>query len=358
MSNFEDYKSEEFEEEESGEEESEEEEFEEDEFVEEEFFSSSSGDSEWEASSDEETEWDSLNLAKFQVGKQWVNRAERIQQQRQAKRYRDIEYPTQKKSVPSRFKKCCLGGTQTKTNTQKNNNNHFDCGSLFGVYPGVLCGCGLFMCNNCLEKIFDFLTIHQHPLPPYLSDIFDSMKEGICKVASCHACFLRRSHKECRAFNWKTIAYQGPRLQHPPYHGNLLLKEFGLMVDSNTIDIAGKTSVDVHGLGAERGHPASLDGKKRPTTGTNAPFHMVIDLETAKYLDDGVFATDINECFSNTKCKPHLQGRFQRRYLKGVKLSNYVPEMVPKAGGACLEEKLKSWNIEIITIKELRDPFG
>ena len=32
--------------------------------------------------------------------------------------------------------------------------------------------------------------------------------------------------------------------------------------------------------------------------------------------------------------------------------------MVPKNGCACLEEKLKSWNIKIITIQELCDPFG
>ena len=130
------------------------------------------------------------------------------------------------------------------------------------------------------------------------------------------------------------------------------------MIDSNTIDIVGHTSVDVHGLGAERGAPVSLDGKNRISTGTKAPFHMVIDLETAQYLDCGVFPTAINDCFNHNKCKSHFQGRFQRRYLHGVKLSNYVPEMVPKSGSACLEEKLKSWNIEIIAIQELRDPGG
>ena len=109
MSNFEDYQSDEFEEEASGEDDSEEddseeEESEEEESEEEEFFSSSSGDSKWESLSDEETEWDSLNLAKFQVGKQWVNQAERIQHQRQAKRYQEIEYPTQLKSIASRKK--------------------------------------------------------------------------------------------------------------------------------------------------------------------------------------------------------------------------------------------------------------
>lgn len=77
------------------------------------------------------------------------------------------------------------------------------------------------------------------------------------------------------------------------------------MVDSNTIDIAGKTSVDVHGLGAERGNESHIDGKKMKCNGTKAPFHVVIDLETAKYLDcesSQVFATDINGYFSPTKC--------------------------------------------------------
>ena len=86
---------------------------------------------------------------------------------------------------------------------------------------------------------------------------------------------------------------------------------------------------------------------------------MVIDLETAKFLDCGVFATDINDCFSCIKCKPHLEGRLKRRYLIGLKLSNFVPEMVPKKGYLfCLEEKLEPWNIEIVTIQELHDPFG
>lgn len=48
----------------------------------------------------------------------------------------------------------------------------------------------------------------------------------------------------------------------------------------------------------------------------------------------------------------------KRRYLIRLKLSNYVPEMVPKRGCACLEEKHKLCNIEIIIIQELRDPFG
>ena len=214
------------------------------------------------------------------------------------------------------------------------------------------------MCNKCLEKIKDFLKDHRCQIPPYLSLIFGSMNEGTGNVVKCHACFLKRFYKQNRAFNFKTMDYRGPRYSHPPYHGHLLFKEFGLIVDSNTIDIVGHTSVDVHGLGAERGHPASPDGKKRSTSGTKAPFHMVIDLETAKYLDDGVWATDIDECFSHTKCKPHLQGRFHRQYLRRIKLSNYVPEMVPKEGGASPEEKLRSWNIEIIKIKELRDSHG
>ena len=83
---------------------------------------------------------------------------------------------------------------------------------------------------------------------------------------------------------------------------------------------------------------------------------MVIDLETATYLDCGnsrVFATDINNCFSPAKCKRHLEGRLKRHYLIGLKLSNDVPEMVPQRRCACLEEKHKSWNIKIIPIQEL-----
>ena len=130
------------------------------------------------------------------------------------------------------------------------------------------------------------------------------------------------------------------------------------MVDSNIIDVAGKTSVDVHGLGSEKGVKPLIVGEKVKRNGTNAPFHMFIDLETAKFLDCGVFATDISNCFRRTKCKPHLEGRLKRRYLIGLKLSNYLPEMVPKKGYACLEEKVKSWNIEIITIKELCESDG
>mmetsp|Transcript_20433 Transcript_20433/g.45577 ORF Transcript_20433/g.45577 Transcript_20433/m.45577 type:complete len:316 (+) Transcript_20433:1136-2083(+) len=130
------------------------------------------------------------------------------------------------------------------------------------------------------------------------------------------------------------------------------------MVDSNTIDIVGKTSVDVHGLGVEKCDEALTDGEKVKCNGTKAPFHMVVDLETAEYLDCGVFATNINNCVSRTQCKPHLRGRFKTRYLKGLKLSNYVPETVAKKGYVGLHEKLKSWNIEIITIKELCDSGG
>jgi len=171
-------------------------------------------------------------------------------------------------------------------------------------------------------------------------------------------CFLRKPSQEQRGFSFRKLAYHGPKCPDPPYHSHLIFKEFGFMVDSNTIDIVGKTSVDVHGLGVEKCDEALTDGEKVKCNGTKAPFHMVVDLETAEYLDCGVFATNINNCVSRTQCKPHLRGRFKTRYLKGLKLSNYVPEMVLKKGYACLEEKLKSWNIEIITIKELCDSGG
>ena len=180
------------------------------------------------------------------------------------------------------------------------------------------------------------------------------MHEGTSTVETCHAYFLKISCQQKRAFSYKTLAYHGLDSPHdPPYHGHLLFKEFGLMVDSNTINTAGKTSIDIHGLGAERGNETHIDGKKMKCNGTKAPFHMVIDQETAQYLDCGnsqVFATGINDCFSPTKCKRHLEGRLKRSYLIGLKLSNYVPEMVSKRGCACLEEKHKSWNIEIVTI--------
>jgi len=171
-------------------------------------------------------------------------------------------------------------------------------------------------------------------------------------------CFLRKPSQEQRGFSFRKLAYHGPKCPDPPYHSHLIFKEFGFMVDSNTIDIVGKTSVDVHGLGVEKCDEALTDGEKVKCNGTKAPFHMVIDLETAQYLDCGVFATNINNCVSRTQCKPHLRGRFKTRYLKGLKLSNYVPETVAKKGYVGLHEKLKSWNIEIITIQELRDPSG
>mmetsp|Transcript_14282 Transcript_14282/g.29795 ORF Transcript_14282/g.29795 Transcript_14282/m.29795 type:complete len:351 (-) Transcript_14282:830-1882(-) len=214
------------------------------------------------------------------------------------------------------------------------------------------------MCYKCLEKIKVFLTDHNCRIPLYLMTVFCAMEEGTNTVETYHGCFLRRPSQEKRAFTFRKLAYRGPKSPHPPYHGHLIFKEFGLMVDSNTIDIVGKTSVDVHGLGVEKCDEALTDGEKVKCNGTKAPFHMVVDLETAEYLDCGVFATNINNCVSRTQCKPHLRGRFKTRYLKGLKLSNYVPETVAKKGYVGLHEKLKSWNIEIITIQELCDPFG
>eukprot|EP00534_Pseudo-nitzschia_fraudulenta_P016259 CAMPEP_0201252128 /NCGR_PEP_ID=MMETSP0852-20130820/66745_1 /ASSEMBLY_ACC=CAM_ASM_000632 /TAXON_ID=183588 /ORGANISM="Pseudo-nitzschia fraudulenta, Strain WWA7" /LENGTH=314 /DNA_ID=CAMNT_0047551813 /DNA_START=1078 /DNA_END=2020 /DNA_ORIENTATION=- len=312
---------------------------------------------------DEESDWDPFNPAKFQVGRQWVNQAERIQQLRQAKRYRKVEYPTKKKSISLRNKKCCLGGTQSKTDTHQKNLNYFDCGSICRVHPGVVCTCGLFMCYKYLEKIKVFLTDHNCRIPLYLMTVFCAMEEGTNTVETYHGCFLRRPSQEKRAFTFRKLAYRGPKSPHPPYHGHLIFKEFGLMVDSayhgpkcpdppyhghlkfkefglmvdsNSIDIVGKTLVDVHGLGAEKGDEPLIVSEKVKCNGTKAPLHMVIDLETAEYLDCGVslvFATKINGCFSYTQCKPHLQGRF-KCYLKGLKLSNYVPEMVLKKGYA------------------------
>ena len=104
----------------------------------------------WVQSSEEEAEWDSSNQAKLQLGCQWANQQERIEEPRQAKRCRKVvEYPTKKKSVSSGKKKCCLGGRHSKTDTHQNNINHFDCGSICGFYPGVICSCDIFMCNKC-----------------------------------------------------------------------------------------------------------------------------------------------------------------------------------------------------------------
>ena len=46
------------------------------------------------------------------------------------------------------------------------------------------------------------------------------------------------------------------------------------MVDSNTIDIVGKTSVNVHDLGAEKGDEPKVIGEKVKCNGTKAPFHI------------------------------------------------------------------------------------
>ena len=75
----------------------------------------------WDSSSDEKSDWDSFNPAKFQVGHQWVNQPERSQEPRQANKNRKVEYNTKKKAIYLEKKKYCLGGTQSKTDTHQNN---------------------------------------------------------------------------------------------------------------------------------------------------------------------------------------------------------------------------------------------
>ena len=103
---------------------------------------------------------------------------------------------------------------------------------------------------------------HNRRIPLYLTTVFCAMEEGTNTVETCHSCFLRRASQEQRAFSFRKLAYHGPKCPDPPYHGHLIFKEFGLMVDSNAIDTVGKTSVDVHGLGREKGDKPLIVGEK------------------------------------------------------------------------------------------------
>ena len=61
---------------------------------------------------------------------------------------RKAEYKT------SEPKTCCLGGRHSKTHTNNNNMYDFDFGSTVTEEgSGMVCGCGLFVCYQCIRKI-------------------------------------------------------------------------------------------------------------------------------------------------------------------------------------------------------------
>ena len=72
---------------------------------------------------------------------------------------------------------------------------------------------------------------------------------------------------------WEEADHCHVRASTSKYGGCLLFKDFGILVDSNTIDITGRISVDVHSLGQE--------------TESEAPFHCVIAPEVSKRFSHG-----------------------------------------------------------------------
>ena len=159
----------------------------------------------------------------------------------------------------------------------------------------MVCNCGLFICYQCLHKI-ELMVINNRNLsqsvPQYLDQMFIALRGRHRHIQICHGCFLRKGPSEVLL---EKAGRNHVRASTSKYEGCLLFKEFGLLVDSNTIDIKGRTSVDVHGLGQE--------------TDSGAPLHCVIAPEVAQRFPEGrdpSSATLISEC-----CKPSTcQSRF------------------------------------------------
>ena len=130
------------------------------------------------------------------------------------------------------------------------------------------------------------------------------------------------------------------------YEGCLLFKEFGLPIDSNTIDVEEKTSVNIHSLGQE--------------ADSGAPFHCVIAPEVARRFSQGTgnsagtgvsAATPIMECCKPSTCQSRFKDIIRRQFLRGIPVDHYLIDFVP-------DRKKRQWHIEIITMNELLDTNG
>ena len=101
-------------------------------------------------------------------------------------------------------------------------------------------------------------------------------------------------------------------------------------MDSNLIDVRGRNSVDVHGLGQE--------------PGSGAPYHCVIAPEVSQRLSQGkgiLQATPILECCKASTCQDKFKGRCSRQFLRGIDVELYLPDFAP-------DKKKRKWHIEII----------
>ena len=247
-----------------------------------------------------------------------------------------------KASTTAKPKHCCLGGYQSKTNSHQNNFYTFDCGfNADHTGTGFVCDCGLFTCYQCLRKIELMVTenvVLSQSIPEYLKEMFQAIKGGQRRIHKCHGCFLKINGRT-PSF-WEKVGHCGIRASTSKYDGCLVFKEFGLLVDSNTIDIEGRNSVDVHGLGQE------------PKSG--APFHCVISPKVSQQLAQGkgiLEATPILECCKASTCRPEFKDRCSRQFLRGIDVDHFLPDFLP-------DKKKRKWHIEIITVKELCDEDG
>lgn len=105
----------------------------------------------------------------------------------------------------------------------------------------------------------------------YSNQMFQAVIGRRRQIQKCHGRFLKVNGR-IPTF-WEKVCHWGSRASTSKYNRCLLFKKFGLLVDSYTIHIRGRTSVDVLGLGQE--------------TGSGAPFHCVIAPEVSQRLSQG-----------------------------------------------------------------------
>mmetsp|Transcript_4987 Transcript_4987/g.10486 ORF Transcript_4987/g.10486 Transcript_4987/m.10486 type:complete len:243 (+) Transcript_4987:556-1284(+) len=171
----------------------------------------------------------------------------------------------------------------------------------------------------------------------YLVRMFIALQRRQRRIEVCHDCFLKQ--RPVQRF-WEKSGHCGLHASTSKYDGCLLFKEFGMMVDSNTIDIQGRRSMDVHGLGQKKG--------------LGAPFHCVIAPEVKERICFGrvnPVATPILECCKPSTCQPRFENRFHRQFLRGIAVDHYLPDFTP-------DRKKRKWHIEILNVDELLDTNG